>query len=87
APKVATVAVKKTATVLSSLKALGITVVKRSKITATSRTKKVCSVVGGTKVKGLKKGVCKLTVKITPPKTKKVPKPKTTTKRIKITIK
>ncbi|MFZ9696911.1 MAG: hypothetical protein ACO3C5_04670 [Ilumatobacteraceae bacterium] len=87
APKVATVAVKKTATVLSSLKALGITVVKRSKITATSSTKKVCSVVGGTKVKGLKKGVCKLTVKITPPKTKKVPKPKTTTKRIKITIK
>jgi hypothetical protein len=28
-----------------------------------------------------------LTVKITPPKTKKVPKPKTTTKRITVTIK
>jgi hypothetical protein len=87
APKVATVGVKKTATVLSSLKTLGITVVKRSKIAATSSTKKVCKVLSGTKVKGLKAGICKLTVKITPPKTKKVPKPKTTTKRIKITIK
>jgi hypothetical protein len=87
APKVATVGVKKTATVLSSLKTLGITVVKRSKIAATSSTKKVCTVLSGTKVKGLKAGICKLTVKITPPKTKKVPKPKTTTKRIKITIK
>ncbi len=87
APKVATVGVKKTATVLSSLKTLGVTVVARSKIAATSSTKTVCSVIAGTKVKGLKAGICKLTVKITPPKTKKVPKPKTTTKRITITIK
>jgi hypothetical protein len=87
APKVATVGVKKTATVLAQLKTLGITVVAKSKIAATSTTKSVCSVVAGTKVKGLKAGLCKLTVKITPPKTKKVPKPKTTTKRISITIK
>lgn len=85
-PKVATVGVKKTATVLAQLKALGIKVVAKSKIVATTSTKKVCSVVSGTKVKGLKAGVCKLTVKITPPKTKKVPKPKTTTKRITVTI-
>jgi hypothetical protein len=86
-PKVATVGVKKTATVLAQLKTLGITVVAKSTIVATTSTKKVCSVVSKTKVKGLKAGVCKLTVKITPPKTKKVPKPKTTTKRISITIK
>lgn len=87
APKVATVGVKKTANVLSSLKTLGITVVARSKIVATSSTKTVCSVLSGTKVKGLKTGICKLSVKITPPATKKVPKPKTTTKRITIAIK
>jgi len=87
APKVATVGVKKIATVLSSLKTLGVTVVARSKIAATSSTKTVCSVIAGTKVKGLKAGICKLTVKITPPPTKKVPKPKTTTKRITVTIK
>jgi hypothetical protein len=87
APKVATVGVKKTATVLAQLKTLGVTVVAKSKIAATSTTKSVCSVVAGTKVKGLKAGLCKLKVKITPPKTKKVPKPKTTTKRISITIK
>ena len=87
APKVATVGVKKTATVLAQLKTLGIAVVAKSKLVATSSTKSVCSVVAGNKVKGLKAGICRLTVKITPPKTKKVPKPKTTTKRITITIK
>jgi len=87
APKVAMVGVKKTATVLAQLKTLGVSVVAKSKIAATSSTKSVCSVVAGTKVRGLKAGLCKLTVKITPPKTKKVPKPKTTTKRITITIK
>ena len=87
APKVATVGVKKTATVLAQLKTLGVTVAAKSKIVATSSTKSVCSIVAGTKVKGLKAGLCKLTVKITPPKTAKVPKPKTTTKKISITIK
>jgi hypothetical protein len=87
APKVATVGVKKTATVLAQLKTLGIVVVAKSKLVATSSTKSVCSVVAGNKVKGLKAGICRLTVKITPPPTKKVPKPKTTTKRITITIK
>jgi len=87
APKVATVGVKKTATVLAQLKTLGISVVAKSKILATTSTKTVCVVVAGNKVKGLKAGICRLTVKITPPKTKKVPKPKTTTKRITITIK
>jgi len=87
APKVATVGVKKTATVLAQLKTLGIAVVAKSKLVATSSTKSVCSVVAGSKVKGLKAGICRLTVKITPPKTKKVPRPKTTTKRITITIK
>ena len=87
APKVATVGVKKIATVLSSLKTLGVTVVARSKIVATTSTKTVCSVLSGTRVKGLKAGICRLTVKITPPPTKKVPKPKTTTKRITVTIK
>lgn len=86
APKVATLKLKKTATVLSALKTLGIKVVKKSKISAKTSTAKVCKVVSATKVKALKKGTCKLTVKITPPKTKKVPKPKTTTKRIKIAI-
>ncbi|MBU6227613.1 MAG: hypothetical protein KGQ43_08500 [Acidobacteria bacterium] len=87
APKVATVGVKKTATVLAQLKTLGIAVVAKSKLVTTSSTKSVCSVVAGNKVKGLAAGICRLTVKITPPPTKKVPKPKTTTKRITITIK
>jgi len=80
-----TVGVKKTATVLSALKTLGVTVVAKSKVVATSTTKTVCTVVAG-KVKGVKAGTCKLTVKITPPATKKVPKPKTTTKKISVTI-
>ena len=85
--KTATVAVKKTVAVLSSLKTLGITVVAKSTIVATSSTKTVCAIIAGNKVKGLTAGLCSLTVKITPPKTAKVPKPKTTTKKITITIK
>lgn len=87
APKTVTITAKKIITVASALKTLGITVVAKSKIVPTSTTKSICSVVPGVKVKGLKAGLCKLTVKITPPKTKKVPKPKTTTKKITITIK
>jgi len=45
-------------------------VVAKSKLVATSSTKSVCSVVAGSKVKGLKAGICRLTVKITPPPTK-----------------
>jgi hypothetical protein len=87
APKVVTVGVKKTTTVASALRTLGIAVVAKSKVVTATTTKTVCSVLPGNKVKGLKAGVCRLTVKITPPKTKKVPKPKTTTKRITVTIK
>lgn len=87
APKTVTITAKKSITVASALKTLGTTVVAKSKLVTTSTTKKVCSVLPGNKVKGLKAGICKLTVKITPPPTKKVPKPKTTTKRISITIK
>ncbi|MFM8390225.1 MAG: hypothetical protein ACKOA5_13380, partial [Actinomycetota bacterium] len=87
APKTVTITAKKSVTVASALKTLGTTVVAKSKLVTTSSTKTVCSVLPGNKVKGLKAGICKLTVKITPPPTKKVPKPKTTTKRISITIK
>jgi hypothetical protein len=87
APRVVTVGVKKTTTVASALRTLGIAVVAKSKVVTATTTKTVCSVLPGNKVKGLKAGVCRLTVKITPPKTKKVPKPKTTTKRITVTIK
>jgi hypothetical protein len=87
APKSVTITAKKIITVASALKTLGITVVAKSKLVPTSTTKTVCVVMPGVKVKGLKAGVCKLTVKITPPPSKKVPKPKTTTKKITITIK
>ncbi|MFM7745487.1 MAG: carboxypeptidase-like regulatory domain-containing protein [Actinomycetota bacterium] len=87
APKTVTIAPKKSITVASALKTLGTTVVAKSKLVTTSTTKSVCSVLPGNKVQGLKAGICKLTVKITPPATKAVPKPKTTTKKVSITIK
>ncbi|NQW59970.1 carboxypeptidase regulatory-like domain-containing protein [bacterium] len=88
APKVVSVKKGKTVSVTSALKTLGTTVVAKSKIVATVSTasKKVCSVSKTNVVKGLKAGKCSLTVKITPPATKKVKKPKTTTKKISITI-
>ena len=88
APKVVSVKKGKTVTVLSALKNLGNTVVLKSKIatTVSAASKKICSVSGSGVVKGLKAGKCSLTVKITPPATKKVKKPKTTTTKITITI-
>jgi hypothetical protein len=88
APKVVSVKKGKTVSVTSALKTLGTTVVAKSKIVATVSTasKSVCSVSKTNVVKGLKAGKCSLTVKITPPATKKVKKPKTTTKKISITI-
>ena len=49
-------------------------------------SKKFCSI-SGTSVKALKAGSCSLSVKVTPKATTKVKKPKTTTTKIKITIK
>jgi uncharacterized spore protein YtfJ len=88
APKVVSVKKGKTVTVLSALKKLGNTVVLKSKIatTVSPASKKICSVSSSGVVKGLKAGKCSLTVKITPPATKKVKKPKTTTTKITITI-
>jgi len=87
--KVVSVKKGKTVSVTSALKTLGTTVVAKSKLvtTVSSASKKVCSVSKTNVVKGLKAGKCSLTVKITPPATKKVKKPKTTTKKISITIK
>jgi hypothetical protein len=88
APKVVKVKKGKTVTVLSALKTLGNTIVLKSKIvtTVSPASKKICSVSSSGVVKGLKAGKCSLTVKITPPATKKVKKPKTTTAKISITI-
>jgi hypothetical protein len=88
APKVVSVKKGKTVTVLSALKTLGNTIVLKSKIatTVSPASKKICSVSSSGVVKGLKAGKCLLTVKITPPATKKVKKPKTTTTKITITI-
>ena len=87
--KVVTVKKGKTVSVTSALKTLGTTVVAKSKIVVTlsAASKKICSVSKTNVVKGLKAGKCSLTVKVTPPATKKVKKPKTTTKKISITIK
>jgi hypothetical protein len=49
-------------------------------------TKKFCSI-SGTSVKALLPGTCSISVKVTPKATAKVKKPKTTTTKIKITIK
>lgn len=89
APKVVSVKKGKTVSVTSALKTLGNTVVSKSKIVVTqsAASKKICSVSKTNVVKGLKAGKCSLTVKVTPPATKKVKKPKTTTKKITITIK
>jgi hypothetical protein len=89
APKVVSVKKGKTVSVTSALKTLGTKVVAKSKIvtTVSKASKKVCSVSKTNVVKGLKAGKCSLTVKVTPPATKKVKKPKTTTKKITITIK
>ena len=89
APKVVSVKKGKTVSVTSALKTLGTKVVAKSKIvtTVSKASKKVCSVSKKNVVKGLKAGKCSLTVKVTPPATKKVKKPKTTTKKITITIK
>ena len=89
AAKVVTVKKGKTVSVTSALKTLGTKVVAKSKIvtTVSSASKKVCSVSKTNVVKGLKAGKCSLTVKVTPPATKQVKKPKTTTKKISITIK
>ena len=88
APKVVSVKKGRTVTVLSALKKLGKTVVLKSKIatTVSPASKKICSVSSSGVVKGLKAGKCSLTVKITPPATKKVKKPKTTPTKITITI-
>ena len=88
-PKVVSVKKGKTVSVTSALKTLGTKVVAKSKIvtTVSAASKKVCSVSKTNVVKGLKAGKCSLTVKVTPPATKKVKKPKTTTKKITITIK
>ncbi|MBU6241722.1 MAG: hypothetical protein KJS66_08015, partial [Acidobacteria bacterium] len=72
APKTVTITAKKIITVASALRTLGIAVVAKSKVVPTSTTKTVCAVLPGVKVKGLKSGICRLTVKITPPPTKKV---------------
>ena len=53
-------------------------------VAATS--KKYCSI-SGTSVKAIKPGSCSISVKVTPKATGKVKKPKTTTTKIKITIK
>ena len=88
APKVVSVKKGKTVSVLAALKTLGNTVVLKSKIvtTVSPASKKICSVSSSGVVKGLKAGKCSLTVKITPPVTKQVKKPKTTTTKITITI-
>ena len=88
APKVVSVKKGKTVTVLSALKTLGNTIVLKSKIvtTVSPASKKICSVSSSGVVKGLKAGKCSLTMKITPPATKKVKKPTPTTAKISITI-
>ena len=88
ASKVVSVKKGKTVSVLSALETLGTTVVLKSKIvtTVSAASKQICSVSSSGVVKGIKPGKCSLTVKITPPATKKVKKPKTTTTKISITI-
>ncbi len=78
----------KTVSVLAALKTLGNTVVLKSKIvtTVSAASKKICSLSSSGMVKGLKPGKCSLTVKITPPDTKQVKKPKTTTTKISVAI-
>lgn len=65
-----------------------VTIPKGAKIalTVSTASKKYCSI-SGTSVKAIKPGACSISVKVTPKATAKVKKPKTTTTKIKITIK
>lgn len=55
-------------------------------ISQSAASKKLCTVLKKKTIKGLKKGACVLTVRITPKKTKKVPKPKTTSVRVQVNV-
>lgn len=71
---------KKTKTVSSILKANGISVPKKSKISVSIHTRKTCRLNSRTVVRGISKGICRISVKISPPKGK------SSTKKISLSI-
>ena len=85
--KISTVKKGKTILLATAVKKSGGKIPAKSRIVVsmTAASKKVCRVTG-TRIKGLKKGNCTITVKVTPPRTKKVPRPKTTTTKVRIAV-
>lgn len=79
--------VKKTMTAKSALASVDKPLPSGAKvsITVAKASKKVCSVSAG-KIRGLKKGTCRVTVAVTPPRTALVKKPKTTRTAVTITV-
>ena len=86
--KVSLVKKGKTIPLASAVKKAGGTIPVKSKVVVsqTAASKKVCKVIGVTKIQGLKTGTCAITVKITPPKSVKVKKPKTITVKVSVSV-
>jgi len=83
----ATLKVKKTMTAKTALASVDKPLPRGAKvsITVAKASKKVCSVSAG-KIRGLKRGTCRVTVAVTPPRTALVKKPKTTRTAVTITV-
>lgn len=90
AAKVAKPKVKrgKTITAASIAKTVKLRIPKGAKVVTkiSAKSKKICSLSRANTVKALKKGNCAVSISVTPKKSKKVPKPKTTRKSVTVVV-
>ena len=77
-PPKLTVKASRSIALTSALSRLRITVPIKAAIVATSATRTVCSILGKSTIKTLKRGTCTVRLVVTPSATKKTPKPKST---------
>jgi hypothetical protein len=78
----------KTITAASIAKTVKLRIPKGAKVVTkiSAKSKKVCSLSRANTVKALKKGNCAVSIAVTPKKSKKVPKPKTTRKSVTVVV-
>jgi hypothetical protein len=78
----------KTITAASIAKTVKLRIPKGAKVVTkiSAKSKKVCSLLRANTVKALKKGNCAVSIAVTPKKSKKVPKPKTTRKSVTVVV-
>lgn len=87
-PTWASVKKGKTLSVKTIAKFYGIQIPKKATVSAvTKSSKKICVMRGKLSVVGKSKGTCVVKISVKPAKTKKVPKPKTVTKTVKVIVK